>query len=65
MLGIINEPQRQSSSDGDATRPDFPRGYLGLARALRLLGSAPDAREALLQAEGGSDLCQVVPLLSK
>ena len=31
-------------------RPDFPRGYLGLARSLRLLGSTPDAREALLQA---------------
>lgn len=35
-------------------RPDFPRGYLGLARALRLLGSASDAREALLQ---GLDRC--------
>jgi len=35
-------------------RPDFPRGYLGLARSLRLLGSTSDAREALLQ---GLDRC--------
>lgn len=37
-----------------ATRPDFPRGYLGLARALHTLGSTSDAREAVLQ---GLDRC--------